>query len=42
MGENYKIDESSTEKIAERVPFPELAAKALAFDLSVGGMNEHT
>ena len=36
MGEKYSLDESSTEKIAERVPFPEEAARALAFDLSIG------
>jgi hypothetical protein len=35
MGEKYTVDEASTEKLAERVPFPETAAKALAFDLSL-------
>jgi len=35
MGEKYSLDESSTEKLAERIPFPEEAARALQFDLSV-------
>jgi ERCC4-related helicase len=35
MGEKYTVDEASTEKLAERIPFPEQAAHALAFDLSV-------
>jgi superfamily II DNA or RNA helicase len=35
MGEKYTVDERSTEKLAERVPFPETAAKTLAFDLSL-------
>lgn len=35
MGEKYSLDESSTEKIADRIPFPEGAARALAFDLSI-------
>ena len=35
MGEKYSLDEGSTEKPAERVPFPEMAAKALGFDLSL-------
>jgi superfamily II DNA or RNA helicase len=35
MGENYKIDELSTEKLAQRIPFPDCATRALAFDLSV-------
>jgi ERCC4-related helicase len=35
MGEKYAVDEASTEKLVERVPFPEEAAKALAFDLSL-------
>ena len=37
MGEKFSLDESSTEKIADRVPFPEDAARALAFDLSLPG-----
>jgi superfamily II DNA or RNA helicase len=37
MGEKYQTDEATTDKLAERVPFPENAAKALAFDLSVTG-----
>jgi hypothetical protein len=35
MGERYQLDERSTDRLAERVPFPEEAARALAFDLSV-------
>ena len=35
MGEKYMVDEASTEKLAERVPFPEEAARTLAFDLSL-------
>lgn len=36
MGEDYKTDEAATDKMAERVPLPESAASALAFDLAVG------
>ena len=35
MGEKYQLDEATTEKLAERIPFPEEAARELAFDLSV-------
>lgn len=35
MGEKYQLDEAATEKLAERIPFPEQAARELAFDLSV-------
>lgn len=35
MGERYRTDERSTDKLAERVPLPETAARALAFDLAV-------
>jgi ERCC4-related helicase len=35
MGEQYRTDESYTEKAAERIPLPVAAAGALAFDLSV-------
>jgi SNF2 family DNA or RNA helicase len=35
MGEKYQLDEGTTEKLAERIPFPEQAARELAFDLSV-------
>ena len=35
MGENYRLDLQSTERLAERVPFPESAARDLAFDLAV-------
>ena len=35
MGEKYKVDARTTEKLAERITFPERAAKTLAFDFSV-------
>jgi len=35
MGETYHVDARSTDKLAERIPLPESAAKALAFDLHV-------
>jgi ERCC4-related helicase len=35
MGADYRTDESFTEKAADRIPLPAIAAKALAFDLSV-------
>ena len=35
MGERYKVDAKTTEKLAERIPFPERAADKLAFDFSV-------
>jgi ERCC4-related helicase len=35
MGEKYKVDAKTTEKLAERIPFPEKAAKTLSFDFSV-------
>lgn len=35
MGEKYALDEATTERIAERIPLPEEAARLLAFDLSV-------
>jgi superfamily II DNA/RNA helicase len=35
MGEKYKVDAKTTEKLAERMPFPEMAAKTLSFDFSV-------
>jgi ERCC4-related helicase len=35
MGEDYKVDIRSTDKIANRIPFPLAAANELAFDLSV-------
>ena len=35
MGEKYSVDARTTEKLAERVPFPESAANALAFDFRV-------
>jgi hypothetical protein len=35
MGERYRVDEASTEKYTDRVPFPEVAADELMFDLRV-------
>ncbi len=35
MGEDYRTDEFSTERAAERVPLPIAAAGALAFNLSI-------
>jgi hypothetical protein len=35
MGEKYALDEATTERIAERIPLPEEAARGLAFDLSL-------
>ena len=35
MGEKYEVDESSTDKLEERVPLPQSAAEALAFRLEV-------
>lgn len=35
MGEKFTLDESSTDRLAERVPLPESAARALAFRLEV-------
>ena len=35
MGEEYQVDARTTDKLSERLPFPEEAAQALAFDLSV-------
>ena len=35
MGESYKVDARTTEKLASRIPFPESAANELTFDLSV-------
>lgn len=35
MGEKYQTDEQTTDKLAERLPFPEDAARALAFALAV-------
>lgn len=36
MGENYRVDARTTEKLAERIPFPEIAAEALTLRLEVG------
>ena len=35
MGEKFKVDISTADKLAERIPLPEAVVKALAFDLSV-------
>src|SRR5438132_5613685 len=35
MGEKYELDEATTDKIADRIPFPEEAALGLAFNLAV-------
>jgi superfamily II DNA or RNA helicase len=35
MGESYKVDARTTEKLASRIPFPESAANELTFDLRV-------
>jgi ERCC4-related helicase len=35
MGENYQVDARSTEKLAERIPLPDMAAAELAFHLEV-------
>lgn len=35
MGEKYEVDERSTERLENRVPFPAEAVKKLSFDLSV-------
>ena len=35
MGEDYKVDVRTTEKLASRIPFPANAANDLAFKLDV-------
>jgi len=40
MSEEYRTDEYNTETIAERIPLPNAAAEALAFDLSVKPSSE--
>lgn len=35
MGEKYSLDENATEKLSERIAFPEVSARTLQFDLSV-------
>lgn len=35
MGEKYKLDAKTTERLASRVPFPEEAAEALMFNLAI-------
>ncbi len=39
MGEDYKVDVRSTEKLASRIPFPVSAASELAFQLGVARGN---
>lgn len=39
MGDKYSIDAASTDKYAERIPFPEELAKELSFNLEVKQMN---
>jgi superfamily II DNA/RNA helicase len=36
MGEKFKVDAGTTDKIAERIPLPEALAEELAFRLEVG------
>ena len=36
MGEDYKIDVRTTDKLASRIPFPAEAAGELAFELGLG------
>jgi len=35
MGEKYRIDAKTVEKLARRIPFPEEAARELSFRLEV-------
>lgn len=35
MGDDYKVDLQTTDKLAERIPFPAAAANALAFQQNV-------
>lgn len=35
MGEDYQVDARTTDKLADRIPFPETAARELAFRLEV-------
>jgi len=37
MGEDYKVDARTTERLSNRIPFPETAARRLAFRLKVAG-----
>jgi ERCC4-related helicase len=39
MGENYRIDAKTTDKLARRVPFPESAARELSFKLEAQATN---
>ena len=38
MGDECKFDARTTDKIANRIPLPESAAKELAFRLEVGSV----
>jgi hypothetical protein len=42
MGEDYRIDEASTDSIEKRIPLPEKAARDLAFNLEVFSCNENS
>jgi len=42
MGEEYRMDLKTTERLAERIPFPESAASKLAFRLEVVGAQRPT
>jgi hypothetical protein len=35
MGEKFRVDARTTDKLAQRVPLPESVAQKLAFDLAV-------
>jgi superfamily II DNA/RNA helicase len=35
MGEKYKMDARTTDKMADRIPFPDQAAERIIFDLEV-------
>lgn len=41
MGEDYKIDAKTTDRLAERIPLPESAARQLAFRLEVVKREEY-
>ncbi len=39
MGEDYKVDVKNTDRLAERLPFPESAASKLAFRLEINSQS---
>ncbi len=41
MGEEYKLDASTTDRLAERISLPTALAEALSFDLTVEGHDRH-